>query len=132
MARWVGRLALIASLQVGLAIDTVHPSPDDEVLAREIKLACTQGMLMLLSRAERLALVLVDLFELTSPEAAVIAGVPPPTLRKRLSRARQRLGGFLRAQCGLVNESASCRCHRQVAAKQWLGRFSSPPRAECV
>ncbi|MEN0063898.1 MAG: RNA polymerase sigma factor [Myxococcota bacterium] len=125
--RAFGELGLAASLQFGLAIDAARPSPDDEVLAREVKLACTQGMLMRLTREERLAIVLVDLFDLPGPEAAAIAGVTAVTLRKRLSRARQRLGGFLVNRCGLVNEQANCQCRRQISATQLLAPLRRKP-----
>ncbi|MEO0604708.1 MAG: sigma-70 family RNA polymerase sigma factor, partial [Myxococcota bacterium] len=123
----VGRWWLAAALTVGPLLDDGQRGPDHDVLVREVKLACTQGMLMTLSREERIAIVLVDLFDLKGPEAAAIAGVTPVVLRKRLSRARRRLGGFLRAHCGLANPAAACRCARQVRAKQWRARLRPRP-----
>ncbi|MEM6925538.1 MAG: RNA polymerase sigma factor [Myxococcota bacterium] len=126
-----GRWWLAATLAVGPWLDDGQRGPDHDVLVREVKLACTQGMLMTLSREERLAIVLVDLLDLKGPEAATIAGITPVVLRKRLSRARRRLGGFLRAHCGLANPSAACRCARQVRAKRWRAHLRpEPPRRD--
>jgi hypothetical protein len=78
-------------------------------------------MLMMLSRPERLALVLVDLLGFNNAEAAELADVSHDAFRQRLSRARSRLAGFLEAQCGLVNDAAPCRCERQIPGKMALG-----------
>lgn len=123
----LGRWWLATSLRIGPLFDDGREGPDHEVLVREVKLACTQGMLMTLSRPERLAIVLVDLFDFAGPEAAAIAGVTPAALRKRLSRARQRLGRFLQARCGLANPRAACRCAHQVQAKRWRATFRPEP-----
>lgn len=93
----------------------------DPVLLREIRLACTQGLLLVLSREERLAVILVDLLGFDGPEAAAVAGVSPDALRQRLARARSRLGTFLRTRCGVATPDAACSCARQGPAKRALG-----------
>jgi len=110
-------------LQRGLEYSGSQPAPSPEHLAlvSEVRLSCTQGMLMMLSRPERLALVLVDLLGFNSAEAAEVADVSHDAFRQRLSRARSRLAGFLEAQCGLVNDAAPCRCERQIPGKMALG-----------
>jgi hypothetical protein len=45
-------------------------------------------------------------FELTGDEAAAVLAVQPAALRKRLSRARAALRGFVRSTCGLVSPEA--------------------------
>lgn len=97
------------------------PSPEDRALVSEVRLSCTQGMLLMLSREERLALVLVDLLGFNSAEAAELAGVTHDAFRKRLSRARARLASFLQDNCGLASSAAPCRCERQVPGKIALG-----------
>ena len=111
-----------ALLDQGLAWGQTQPQgPFDRVLTREVRLTCTQAMLLMLSREERLAVVLVELLGFDGAEAAGIAGVSHDAFRQRLSRARARLGAFLESKCGLVNEAAACRCERQVPAKQAMG-----------
>ena len=96
-------------LDEGLAPEA--PGADELVekrlLAEEVKLGCTQGMLLCLDRDHRLAYILGDVFRLKGPQAAEIAGVSAATFRKRLSRARARLHGFLERKCGLVNPAST-------------------------
>ena len=96
--------------------------PDADLLAEEVKLGCTLGMLLCLDRDHRLAYVLTDVFDLPSNEAAFICDVTPAALRKRASRARAQLRRFVNVHCGLVNRSAACRCDRRVNAALRQGR----------
>jgi RNA polymerase sigma factor (sigma-70 family) len=68
---------------------------DSALLAEEVKLGCTLGMLLCFDREHRLAYVLSDVFDLPSAEAAFICGVTPATFRKRASRARAQLRDFV-------------------------------------
>jgi RNA polymerase sigma factor (sigma-70 family) len=105
--------------------DTEVDRPDAALLVEEVKLGCTLGMLLCLDREHRLAYVLTDVFEIPSADAAFICDVTPPTLRKRASRARAQLREFVGVHCGLVNESAQCRCDRRVAVAVGNGRVRS-------
>ncbi|MEV6770587.1 RNA polymerase sigma factor [Nocardia sp. NPDC051030] len=96
--------------------------PEAELLTQEVRLNCTQAMLQCLARDERVAFVLSDIFELSSAEAAWIAGVTPVAYRKRLERAKTRLGNFMNSTCGLANPKAFCRCSRRVEKAVELGR----------
>lgn len=110
-------------LEAGLAYgaQAPAPTPEDRTLISEVRLSCTQGMLLMLSVDQRLALVLVDLLGRDAVEAAAIVEVSPAALRKRLSRARERLSAFLVARCGVVSPDAACSCLGQVPAKRSLG-----------
>jgi RNA polymerase sigma factor (sigma-70 family) len=112
-----------ALLAQGLAYGATRPphDPEERTLVREVRLTCTQGMLLVLSREERLAIVLVDLLGLDGAEAAVVVEISHDAFRQRLTRARARLGAFLESRCGLASESAACRCERQVPAKTAVG-----------
>ena len=89
-------------------------SAEEQLLVREIEIGCTQGMLLALGREERVAFILVAILNLSGDEAAAVLELEPAALRKRVSRARARLGDFMRAHCGLVDESNACRCARQA------------------
>ncbi|HLL11897.1 MAG TPA: RNA polymerase sigma factor [Rubrivivax sp.] len=91
-------------------------TPQDKLEARQIALACTQSMLMSLDREQRLVYLLDTVFDLPSQEAAAVVGITPQAYRQRLSRARQRLQGFMGRTCGLVAHDAACRCERQLPA----------------
>jgi RNA polymerase sigma factor (sigma-70 family) len=114
--------AFAADLADGLEPQSPSVEVDQTLLAEEVKLGCTLGMLQCLDRDQRLAYVLGDVFELSSDEAARVSGTTPATHRKRLSRARSRLRHFVGRHCGLVNEDAACRCALRINRAVELGR----------
>lgn len=91
-------------------------TPEDKAEARQVALACTQNMLMALSREQRLVYVLDTVFDLSSKDAADILGIPADTYRQKLSRARAKVQVFAASACGLVDPSAACRCEKQAIA----------------
>ena len=103
-------------LQQGLALAVTQkePAPEDPLLEEEVKLGCTQSMLLCLDREHRLAFILADVLGLTGEEGAYVLEIAPPAFRKRLSRARKRLRAFMTRQCGLVNPESACRCAKQI------------------
>lgn len=111
-------------IDAGLAVTTATSAPegDARVLSREVRLACTQSMLLLLSRPERIALILVEVLGASPGVGAEICAVSPEAFRQRLSRARAKLRPILEERCGLSSLKGSCRCPRQAAAKQLSGR----------
>jgi RNA polymerase sigma factor (sigma-70 family) len=111
-------------LDEGLAPDVPGPAAEVEnrLLVEEVKLGCSQGMLLCLDRDHRLAYILGDVFGVTSQEAAEIVGISPVAYRKRLSRARSRLHGFMERKCGLVNPSNPYRCAHRVNHAVRVGR----------
>jgi RNA polymerase sigma factor (sigma-70 family) len=84
------------------------------LMAQEVRLACTQAILMSLERDQRIAWILADIFELSSEQAAAVLEIEPAAYRKRLSRARERLEIWMRSRCGLANAANACRCTRQI------------------
>ena len=93
-------------------------APDDterSMLIEEVKVACTMAMLQCLDRPHRLAYVLGELMEFSGPEAAEALAISPALFRKRLQHARQAILEFTKTHCGLVSDSAPCRCHRRVS-----------------
>ena len=110
-----------ADLLDGLA-DLRGDPPDQALLVEEVKLGCTQAMLLCLDRDERIAYILGDVFELRSQVAGEILGIEPETYRKRLSRARGRLRDFMWEYCGLLNSRAPCSCARRVTRAVETGR----------
>jgi RNA polymerase sigma factor (sigma-70 family) len=122
--------AMSDALKVGLELGASTWSerallPEEKLAARQMAVVCTQGMLMRVSREERLAYLLDTVFGLPSDEAALVLDVTPAAYRKRLSRARHALEGFAQSACGLVNARADCRCEKQVHAVQVLHRTPS-------
>jgi RNA polymerase sigma factor (sigma-70 family) len=95
---------------------------DEELLAEEVKVGCTQGMLLCLDRPHRIAYVLGDILELPGDEAAAILDIEPASYRKRLQRARERIQRFMRGHCGLVDPANPCRCSRRIGTAIASGR----------
>ncbi|MGW4120965.1 RNA polymerase sigma factor [Nocardia sp. NPDC004711] len=108
-------------LKDGLAEED-YRGPESALLTHEVRLNCSQAMLQCLGRDERVAYVLSDVFEVSSEEAAWIVGATPAAYRKRVERAKKRLGNFLQSTCGLANPQAFCRCSRRVEKALELGR----------
>ncbi len=95
-------------------------TPQDKLEARQVALACTQNMLMTLSREQRLVYILDTVFDLSSKEAAEIVGITPEAYRQRLSRARTMLNSFTDKTCGIGNTKAACQCEQQLPAMRHL------------
>ena len=93
-----------------------------ELLKKEVRIGCTQAMLLCLDRNHRMTYLLGDIFEWESAEAADCLEITPATYRKRLSRARSRIETFVRQHCGLVSEVAPCRCQTRIQPAIAKGR----------
>jgi RNA polymerase sigma factor (sigma-70 family) len=104
--------------------ETPEEAYENTVLAEEVRRSCSLGMLMCLDEGERLALVLTEIAGVSSEDGAEIVGISPAAYRKRVSRARQALVGFVARRCGLVNEASPCRCHKHVANTIAIGRMN--------
>lgn len=111
-----------ADLRDGLADPATEYQPEAVVLAEEVKLSCTLGMLQCLDRNQRIAYILGEVFGTRGDQAADILEVSPAAYRKRLSRARDRLRDFMNDNCGLVDPDNRCRCDRRINRAIELGR----------
>ena len=83
------------------------------LLARELKLSCTNVMLQCLDADSRCAYVLGTMFKVDSATAADVLGITPEAYRQRLSRARKTVAAFLSAYCQ-HGGSETCSCERRV------------------
>jgi RNA polymerase sigma factor (sigma-70 family) len=88
---------------------------ETQLLAREVRLRCTEAMLLSLDRDERMAILLGDVLELPGELAAKVLEIEPAAYRQRLSRARTRLLAFMRRRCGVFDPENRCRCEGVVA-----------------
>jgi RNA polymerase sigma factor (sigma-70 family) len=114
---------LLAERLDGGLSHTDSADPEAETLALEIRLRCTEAMLLSLDRESRIAFVLGEIFQLSSDEAAAVLELDAATFRKRLSRARQLLLAFMRQRCGVFDAQNPCRCSGQVDAMLGDGRL---------
>jgi hypothetical protein len=100
------------------------PESEKLLLIEEVKIGCTFGMLQCLDREHRLAYILGEIMEFSGPDAAEILDISPELFRKRLQLARTSLIGFTRNYCGLVSDTAPCRCNRQISSGVHAGRLN--------
>ncbi|WP_248583592.1 RNA polymerase sigma factor [Nocardioides sp. InS609-2] len=85
-----------------------------EELCGEVRIACTYGMLLCLSRNLRITYLLGDLIGLPDTDGGAALGITPAAFRQRLARARRTMRSIIAGRCGLVRAENPCRCSRQV------------------
>lgn len=97
--------------------DTVTYATNEGELAlleEEVKVSCTQGLLLCLSEIDRIVYILSDILEFNGVEGAEIVEITPENFRKKLSRSRAKIKNFLTNKCGLVNPNNPCRCKKKI------------------
>lgn len=86
---------------------------EEEILAEELKLSCTNVMLQCLDPESRCIYVLGTMFQADSKVCGEILDLTPEAYRQRLSRIRKTVGTFLREYCGL-SQTGGCNCQKRV------------------
>jgi len=133
-----GAEAYAAALDRGLA-DRDFTAEDAEyrLLSAEVRIGCTYGMLLCLSRPLRASYILGDAMGMTDIVAAEICGITPAAQRQRLARARRTVRTIIADRCGLVDAANPCRCARQIQSGLDAGilerdnlRFATHPRTD--
>ena len=85
-------------------------------LCADVRLSCTYGMLLCLSREQRIVYLLGDLLAFTDTDGARICEISPAAFRQRLARARAVMRQLMEHRCGLVRRANPCRCDKLVRA----------------
>lgn len=93
----------------------VENAGEQNLLVREIKIGCTNGMLQCLNAESRATYILGDILGFDSVEGAIIQNITPQAFRKRLSRARIELFEFMGSNCGIANPKNRCRCKNHIS-----------------
>ncbi|HYA13696.1 MAG TPA: RNA polymerase sigma factor [Syntrophales bacterium] len=101
----------------------LESEPLQNLYVEEIRISCLQGLLLCLDREHRLAYLLADIFDVDGEQGAAVLEITPTAFRKRLSRARERIQGFLTKHCALINPDNPCKCEHQVVLQLDTGRF---------
>lgn len=96
--------------------DDLMEEEESIALIEETRSRCLFGMLLCLNREQRLAFILGGVFGADSHIGADIMEISTTNFRKKLSRARQDINGFMTNKCGLMNPENSCRCTRKANA----------------
>lgn len=90
----------------------------------EARVSCTAGMLMCLSREQRLIYIIGDIFKINHNLASEIFQTTPSNFRKKLSRSRADLHQWMHKKCGLINKENPCRCKSKTKKFIELGLVS--------
>ncbi|MFT5567191.1 MAG: RNA polymerase sigma factor (sigma-70 family) [Glaciecola sp.] len=89
------------------------------------RVLCMSGMLMCLTREQRLIYLLGDVFQIDHNLGAEIFEISKVNFRKKLSRTRKEFHAFMNKQCGLVNLDNPCRCSKKAKAMEAAGRMQT-------
>ena len=83
-------------------------------LVEEVKIRCMSGVLLCLSREQRLIYIVGDLLKLNHNVGAELFEISRDNFRQKLRRARKDLYSYMNRQCGLINKSNPCRCNKKT------------------
>jgi RNA polymerase sigma factor (sigma-70 family) len=100
------------------------PDPEQDIMLAELKISCSQAMLMCLSHEERLIYILSSMFGLSSTDGSAIVEITPEAYRQKLHRAKSKLKNFLENNCGLINKAATCKCRKRLNYALSNGRIA--------
>lgn len=92
-----------------------------EELSKEMQIRCMSGMLMCLTREQRLIFILGDTFGIDHKLGAELFDISPQNFRVKLHRARKDLFNYMTDKCGLVNKANPCRCPKKAKALKQMG-----------
>jgi len=80
----------------------------------EIRINCTTGMLLCLSKEQRMIYILGEMFDIDHNMGGEILGITPGNFRVKLMRTRKELYNWMNKKCGLVNTNNPCRCSKKT------------------
>jgi len=86
---------------------------------------CMSGMLMCLTREQRLMYLLGEVFRVDHHIGAEVFGLSKQNYRVRLSRTRKEFHAFMNRQCGLVKLNNPCRCSKKAKAMEAAGKMQT-------
>ena len=81
---------------------------------KEIRLTCLSGMLLCLTKEQRMIYIIGEMFRANHTIGSEIMEMSKANFRMKLSKARRDLINFMQHKCGLIDKSNPCRCHKKV------------------
>jgi len=95
-----------------------------EELAKELRYRCLSGMIMCLTREQRLLFIVGETFGVDHNLGSEIFGLTKANYRVKLHRARKELINFMQQKCGLMNPQNPCRCGKKVKTMYQNGHLT--------
>ena len=80
----------------------------------ELRYRCLSGMIMCLTREQRLLFIVGETFGVDHNLGSEIFGMTKGNYRVKLHRARKELINFMQQKCGLMNPKNPCRCGKKA------------------
>ncbi|MFK7926470.1 MAG: RNA polymerase subunit sigma-70, partial [Bacteroidia bacterium] len=80
----------------------------------ELRISCTTGMLMCLSKEQRMVYILGELFDVNHNLGGEILEISAGNFRIKLMRARKDIYQWMNNKCGLVDKTNPCRCAKKT------------------
>lgn len=87
---------------------------DQKESIREIRLTCLSGMLLCLTKEQRMIFIIGEMFRADHTVGSEIMEMSKANFRMKLSKARKDLIHFMQNKCGLIDKANPCRCHKKV------------------
>ncbi len=104
--------------QEGVALKEVFPAPEDELLVeeeiRELQNGCFLAMVRKLTLNQRIVFSLVDMYGMSTENAADLLGTSVSAAKGLLHRARLNIDSFYSGHCNLLSVQNPCSC------KAWI------------
>jgi len=82
----------------------------------DLRISCTTGMLLCLTREQRIVFILGEMFEIDHNLGAEILGITTGNFRIKLMRTRKDFYNWMNNRCGLINLANPCRCAKKTRA----------------
>lgn len=108
-------------MDLGRALDAVpnvelsaEEQAAQEESIREIRMTCLSGMLLCLTKEQRMIFIIGEMFRADHHIGSAIMDISKANYRMKLSKARKDLINFMQNKCGLVDKSNPCRCHKKL------------------
>lgn len=95
--------------------ENIELNPETNLIINDLAIGCVTGILLCMDREQRLIFILSIIFNVSSRQGSEIMDISDDAYRKSLSRARSRLYSFMNNKCGLITESAPCKCRNKVS-----------------
>lgn len=93
---------------------TKEEREEKKEVIKELRLNCLSGMLLCLTKEQRMVYIIGDIFRADHTIGSEIMDISKANYRMKLSKARKDLYNFMQNKCGLVNKNNPCRCHKKV------------------
>jgi transposase len=111
------------------SIPSPELSPEEEkeeiLRTKTARTRCMSGMLMCLTREQRLLYLIGEVFKIDHQIGAEVFNISKDNYRKKLSRTRKEFHAFMNQQCGLVNLANPCRCSKKAKAMEAAGKMQT-------